>query len=108
MFNFSLETGTSTLRAHLFTYHPDAWIEGCDKFKIEITAKNAQGPVADYRARKRQGGAQPEGPDRPADLGDFSHEAFVDAITQFIIADDQVRMLTENIITILFTHLIIP
>lgn len=44
-----------------------------------------------------------EGSDRPADLGDFSHEAFVDAITQFIIADDQVRMFPKTIINIL-TH----
>lgn len=59
--------------------------------------------MAEYRARKQQGGVHSEGSDRPADLGDFSHEAFVDAITQFIIADDQVRMFPKTIINIL-TH----
>lgn len=95
VFKFSLETGTSSLRTHLFTNHLDVWVEGCDTFNIEITAQNAKGPVAEYRMRKQQGGAQSEGSGRPDDLNDFSHEAFVDAITQFIIADDQVRILPK-------------
>lgn len=94
-FKFSLDTGTSTLRAHLFTHHLDVWVEGCDKFKINITAANAKASVAEYRARKNQGRgtSQSTEGDRPDDLKDFSHEAFVDAITQFIIADDQVGSL---------------
>ena len=109
VFKFSLETGTSSLRTHLFTHHLDIWVDGCDKFKIDITAQNAQGPVAAYRERKWQGGTLPEGSGRPDDLGEFSHEAFVDAITQFIIADDQVWIFSHSkiIISDLFEYLVV-
>lgn len=89
VFTFGLETGTSTLRAHLFTQHLGLWVDSCDKFKIPITAESAKEPVAKYRASPNNTAHSPsEG--RPADIPEYSHEAFVDAITQFIIADDQV------------------
>jgi hypothetical protein len=53
---------------------------------IKITAKEAQPAVQDYRRRQGQSSAS-EGVQggRP-----FSHEAFVDAIVEWIVADDQV------------------
>lgn len=91
--SFSLETGTSTLRSHLFTNHIGLWVDGCDNFKIEITAEKAKGPVARYRESKGKASSQPTSSQRPEDIREYSYEAFVDAITQFIIADDQVCIL---------------
>jgi len=89
---FSIKTGTGVLRRHLFDHHVDKWIEGCDKLRIPITAKEAQRALTDYRHRKGQANVNPSvnstdhsKPGRP-----FSQEAFVDAIVEFIVADDQV------------------
>lgn len=91
MFNFGRDTSTSTLRAHLYTNHIELWVDGCDKFKIPITAEKAKGLVAHYRASKGEASSDPKSSgERPADIREYSYEAFVDAITQFIIADDQV------------------
>jgi hypothetical protein len=87
---FSLKTGTGVLRKHLYEHHADSWIEGCDKLRIPITAKDAQRAVLDYRRRNGQASAntaEDSKTRRP-----FSHEAFVDAIIEFIVADDQVWM----------------
>ena len=85
---FSLKTGTGVLRRHLFEHHIDSWIEGCDKLRIPITAKEAQRAVTDYRRRKGQANTnstENAKPGRP-----FSQEAFVDAIVEFVVSDDQV------------------
>lgn len=65
-------------------------MESCDKFKIKITAEAAKGPVANHRASKGQEGTTASSGDRPPNIRKYSYEAFVDAITEFIIADDQV------------------
>lgn len=88
VFSYSFGTGVSTLRAHLVNEHIEQWVESCDKFKIPITAEAAKGPVANYRA---SGGASAPSSDRPPNIREYSYEAFVDAITEFIIADDQVH-----------------
>ena len=87
---FSLKMGTGVLRKHLYEHHADLWIEGCDKLHIPITAKDAQRVVLDYQCQNGQASvntAEDSKMRRP-----FSHEAFVDAIIEFIVADDQVWM----------------
>lgn len=89
--NFSLTTGTDPLRKHLIDHHVNTWIAACDKLEIKITAKSAQRAVTDYR--QRQGESSQSSPDAKAKNGSppFSQEAFVDAIVEFIVANDQVR-----------------
>ena len=84
---FAWTTSSGTLRHHLFGEHIALWVAGCDKLKIPITAKNARQPVAEYR--ERQGFIGTNIPE-PVIRRPFSHEAFVDAIARFIVADDQV------------------
>ena len=85
---FSIKTGTGTLRRHLFENHADLWISGCDTLHIPITAKEAQSTLTDYRNRQGQPSADNS---KQPNLGrKFSQEAFVDAIVEFIVADDQV------------------
>ena len=82
-FSFSLDTGSSTLCTNLFMHHISMWVDSCNKFKIPITAAKAQEPVASYRMSKGQHTSQSNPPE-------YFYEAFVNAITEFIIEDDQV------------------
>ncbi|PPQ99786.1 LOW QUALITY PROTEIN: hypothetical protein CVT26_009163, partial [Gymnopilus dilepis] len=96
-FGFSADTGMSTLRNHLLLNHLEVWVEACDKFKITITAAAAQQCIAQYRQSKGQPTAQSTpSSDRPADIPNFSRETFVDAVTEFIIADDQSLNVVES------------
>jgi hypothetical protein len=83
---FSTKTGTSTLRKHLATEHTHDWITTCDEKNINIkAAAHIQELIAEYRNEQHHAG---EGRTRVP----FSKEAFVDAIMEFIIADDQVNI----------------
>jgi len=89
--HFSTSTATGTLRQHLYKFHLDKWVAECDKLNIKITAKDAQSVVDSYRQRKGQVSKQEN-----ADLGPhkkYSPEAFVDALVEFIVVDDQVSVL---------------
>ena len=46
--------------------------------------------MANYHASKGEGGTTASSGDRPPNIREYSYEAFVDAITEFIIANDQV------------------
>jgi hypothetical protein len=59
------------------------WVKACDSLKIPI-----RGDKANRVVRKFQN--LPEPTDLEANRQDFSKEAFVDAITEFIVGDDQV------------------
>lgn len=87
---FSIKTGTGVLHRHLFEHHANKWIEGCDKLRIPITAKEAQRALTDYRHRKGQVNANANSTEHSKPGRPFSQEAFVDAIVEFIVADDQV------------------
>jgi hypothetical protein len=79
---FGMKTATGPLRRHLFENHIDAWVDACDKMGIKIKAKEAQVPVQEYRQERP---SQSESDRKP-----YSKEAFVDAIVEFIVGDDQV------------------
>jgi hypothetical protein len=86
---FSHRTGTSGLWKHLCNNHPDIWIAGCDRLNIPITAQAAQHAVKDYHACQGAQSANPTSDDKPSQP--FTPDAFVDAIVEFIVADDQVN-----------------
>ncbi len=56
------------------------WVTACDKLNINITAKDAANVVA--RHHQETGSISSK--------TSFSKEAFVDAIVEFIVANDQV------------------
>ena len=84
---FGLKTATGMLRRHLFNSHLDAWVEGCDKLGIVITAEDAQSSIIEYRTHQSERTI-------PAKDGTqrvpFSNEVFVDAIVDFIVREDLV------------------
>ena len=105
--SFSCETGTSLLHAHLMKFHLAQWVDSCDQLKIPITAEIAKHAVASYHASKGQSSSQSTSlKERPEDICEYSYEAFVDAITQFIIADDQVQLwlLRRYVLDKIFYH----
>ncbi|KAH9972298.1 hypothetical protein BGW80DRAFT_1173296 [Lactifluus volemus] len=75
------------MRRHLYDHHLDLWVPACDKLNISITAKEAQARVAEYR--QRHGQTCPTDMTQPETRRKFSSKAFVDAIMEFIVADDQ-------------------
>jgi len=84
---FTWTTSSGILRCHLFENHIASWIAGCDKLNIPITAKSAQQSVMAHR--ECQGFIGTNVPELDT-WRSFSHEAFVDVIVRFIVADDQV------------------
>lgn len=89
--HFATSTSTSSIRDHFAADHIDEWVAGCDKLNIKITAKTVQGAVANSRRERGEGqgntGVSAEDARRPS----FTHEVFIDAIVEWIVADDQVR-----------------
>jgi len=85
---YGKKTSTTVRRNHLCESHPSAWITACDKLGIDITAKGAQNTVRNYRKQHNQASSAAD----PENLRKhFTPEAFVDAIVDFIISDDQVK-----------------
>jgi len=84
-----MSTGTSVKRQHLVDCHADAWISGCDRLKIPITAKAVQDNVRNYRIKQGQADTKPTSTESTARTP-FSQEAFVNMIMDFIVSDDQV------------------
>ncbi|KAJ7030540.1 hypothetical protein C8F04DRAFT_961485, partial [Mycena alexandri] len=84
------------LRKHLYENHLDAWVEGCDKLKIPINAKEASKHVDAYRSRKGQKTGASSNSEPGQKRTEFSQEAFVDALVEFIVGDDQSINVVEN------------
>ena len=88
---FKNTTGTTVLRNHLANEHVENWVETCDKFKISITAQVAQKAVNAFQQRRGQPQESLNHSEGPVPhVREYSREAFVDAIVEWIVADDQV------------------
>lgn len=90
--SYSDTTSTTVLRKHLADNHLATWVQGCDQLYISISSSGKmKKDIEDYRRQtKSQGSPESanEKPDQPRT--EFSPEAFVDAIMEFIVANDQV------------------
>ncbi|TFK18325.1 hypothetical protein FA15DRAFT_603484, partial [Coprinopsis marcescibilis] len=71
------------------------WVKGYDDHKIPITAKEAKECVAGYRACQGQGSAQDDTPAMP--IPEFSDETFINALVNFIVANDQSLNVVESV-----------
>lgn len=87
--DFSWKTGSTVCRNHLVDRHLGTWVVVCDKLRLPIVAPAVQTAVNNYR--QRQGTYHMD--DGTPQSRPFTQEAFVDAIMEFIIADDQVSLL---------------
>jgi len=90
--SYSDTTSTTVMRKHLADNHLATWVQGCDQLNISISSSGKMKKnIEDYRQQTRSQGS-PESangkPDQPRT--EFSPEAFVDAIMEFVVANDQV------------------
>ena len=82
---FGANTATGTLRHHLFENHVESWVSACEKLDIEITAQEAQSAIHAYHNLPKKTSLEDSRPE-------FSPETFIDALVEFIVADDQVSI----------------
>jgi hypothetical protein len=80
---YAMTTSVGTLRRHLYTIHPKEWSAQCKAHGIPITAKSALAAIAAFH------GVEPA-QDQPRPQ--FSQERFVDALVEFIVANDLVGL----------------
>ncbi|KAF8180256.1 hypothetical protein K438DRAFT_1976772 [Mycena galopus ATCC 62051] len=93
---FAKSTSSGVLRKHLYEHHINAWVEGCDKLKIPIEAKEAARFVDAYRVHKHQKSSSTSDSKPGKKRTPFYKDAFVDAIVEFIVGDDQSINVVEN------------
>lgn len=87
---YSNKTSTSVLRKHLSDNHLEDWVNFCDQLKITIHGADAVKLATEYRS-ERDGHMASQQNDNPPPRGErvpFSKEAFLTALTDFIISDD--------------------
>ena len=82
-------TSTSNLRKHLYSDHIEEWVTACDDLKIKIIAKAALPAVHKFHDEP---GVTPLESERQ----EYTKEAFVEAILEFIVGDDQVCLSPSN------------
>jgi len=63
----------------------DSWVSACDDLEIEITAQEAQSVLQEYRNLPKKTSLEDSRPE-------FSRETFIDALVEFVVADDQVNV----------------
>jgi len=81
--SFADHTSISNVRRHLFKHHIGDWVKACDDLQIKIYGTNARLAVQRFKNL-------PPPTDMEADSPEYSKEAFIDALTEFVVADDQV------------------
>jgi hypothetical protein len=79
---YSKTTSTGTLRKHLYMSHPQLWVSECKRLGLTIRAKEALGAIAAFQDTR----GEPHTQSRQR----FTQEGFINAIAEFIIANDQV------------------
>jgi hypothetical protein len=87
IFTFSLTTSMSNLQKHLYTEHIKKWIDSCQKFNIRITTAAALEAIREYYKEPAVTPLESEHPQ-------YSKEAFIDAIVDFVVGDDLVQFLS--------------
>ena len=89
--SFAITTSTPNLRKHLYSEHIEEWITGCDDLKIKITAQAALPAVYKFCAESEPTSLE-------AEHQEYMKEAFVEAILEFIVDNDQVCLISSNML----------
>ena len=88
--DFGTNTSTSNLRKHLFTSHIKEWVTACENLNLSITAA-AKEAIRKFRKEPATTSLESERPQ-------YSKEAFIDAIVEFVVGDDLVCLFIYFII----------
>jgi hypothetical protein len=87
---FAMTTGTGSLRKHLSGEHIEKWVTSYDDLDINITAEGALPAVYEFCV-------EPEPTLLEGKHQEYTKEAFVEAILEFIVGDDQVCVISSNL-----------
>ncbi|KAH9167408.1 hypothetical protein EDB89DRAFT_1856550 [Lactarius sanguifluus] len=91
---FSLTTGSSNLREHLVDCHRNEWVKSCVDLGLTIKGKDGLAARAAYEVEHSGGYLTNPSSVTSEDCPQFSPEAFVDALVEWIVANDQVRTIS--------------
>lgn len=80
---FETTTSTSNLQKHLFTDHIEEWNATCESLHISITAVAAIQAISKFHN-------EPPPTELHSEHPPYSKEAFISAILDFVVGDDQV------------------
>ena len=75
----------------MYSEHIAEWVTGCNDLNIKITAQAALPAVHEFRN-------EPEPTSLEGEHQEYTKEAFVEAILEFIVGDDQVCLLSSNML----------
>ncbi len=90
--DFGLKMSTDVLRHHLLDHHLTSWLTKCDRLGIQVRSvqKCYQDAINKFYIKH---GKQPASSSlNSPEHSPFSHDAFIDALIVWIVADDQVCM----------------
>jgi len=73
----------SNVRKHLVNFHLEEWAHACQSLKIPIHGADAKLAIRKFKN-------MPEPTDLEAGRPQYSKDAFVNAIADFVVGDDQV------------------
>ncbi|KAF8986458.1 hypothetical protein BDQ17DRAFT_1259637, partial [Cyathus striatus] len=91
--HYKLSTTTGILRRHLANIHLDHWIPACDQLKITIGRSAEINSLIDaHREKHNENPTAKASPKRQP----FSKEAFVEALVDWVVSDDQSINVIEN------------
>jgi hypothetical protein len=85
-----MTTGTGSLKKHLSGEHIEEWVTSCDDLGIKITAEGALPAVREFRV-------EPEPTSLEGKQQEYTKEEFLEAILEFIVGDDQVCVISSNL-----------
>jgi len=75
----------------LYSEHIAEWVTSCDDLNIKITAQAALPAVCEFCN-------EPEPTSLEGERQEYTKEGFVEAILEFIVGDDQVCLLSSNML----------
>ena len=90
---FSKGTGSSNLCDHLVDSHQNEWIKLCLEQGITIKGKDGLAAKATYEAEQLSGYLTNPSEPSSVDWPQFTCEAFVDCLVEWIVANDQVSVI---------------
>lgn len=81
--SYGTNTSVSTVEKHLIEKHLGDWVTACEDAEIPIRGSKGQAAARKYHRL-------PPATDLENERPKFSHETFVEALTEYVVGDDQV------------------
>jgi hypothetical protein len=87
---YQASTATGPLCTHLFKHHAEEWFKACKQDSVELRGKQGKAVVERFTGVPVEHQAEAQIP--------FTHDNFLNALVQFIVATDQVLIFLKGFI----------